>query len=113
MDLKLKKALFKDFENLYQKEYCTDFKEKRLIRSVEIGIMDLTNVKKLFNDTVQPFKEALQVARTYLLSPVISHDIGTCWRCGGQYPGSCHMYCPRCVKIMIDDALFSPERKGD
>jgi len=39
-----REALKKDFNNLYQKEYTTDFKEKRLIRNTEIDIMSLDNL---------------------------------------------------------------------
>lgn len=42
----IKKALIKDFNDLYQKEYCTDYKEKRLIRGIEIEIMDFDNLIK-------------------------------------------------------------------
>jgi len=44
----IKKALIKDFNDLYQKEYCTDYKEKRLIRGIEIEIMDFDNLIKAF-----------------------------------------------------------------
>lgn len=42
--IKIKQALINDFNNLYQKEYCTDYKEKRLVRGIEIEIMELNNL---------------------------------------------------------------------
>tara|TARA_R110000868_G_scaffold15413_1_gene70306 strand:+ start:168 stop:422 length:255 start_codon:yes stop_codon:yes gene_type:complete len=45
-DIKLVKALQKDFEELYVKEFTTAWKENRLIRNIELGIMRLDNTEK-------------------------------------------------------------------
>ena len=45
----LRKALIKDFNNLYVKEFTTDSQIQRVIRQVEINIMPLDNVMKLIN----------------------------------------------------------------
>lgn len=47
---KLRKALMKDFESLYVKEFTTDWKVQRLIRQVEIGLMPLTNTMELLKN---------------------------------------------------------------
>ncbi len=46
---RLRKALIKDFNNLYVKEFTTDSQIQRVIRQVEINIMPLDNVMKLIN----------------------------------------------------------------
>ena len=45
-DIKLVRALQKDFETLYVKEFTTAWKENRLIRNIELGIMRLENTEK-------------------------------------------------------------------
>ena len=45
-DIKLVRALQADFKELYQKEFTTDYKAKRLIRNIELGIMRLENTEK-------------------------------------------------------------------
>lgn len=45
-DIKLVRALQKDFEELYVKEFTTAWKENRLIRNIELGIMRLDNTEK-------------------------------------------------------------------
>ena len=55
-----REALKKDFNNLYQKEYTTDFKEKRLIRNTEIDIMSLDNLDQHTADTWKAAYEAGQ-----------------------------------------------------
>lgn len=47
LDKKLREALKADFDNLYVKEFTTDWKNQRLFRNIEIGIMDLKNTLKL------------------------------------------------------------------
>ena len=47
----IKTALKKDFDDLYQKQYCTDFEAKRLVVGIEIGIMDFDHTKKLLQKT--------------------------------------------------------------
>lgn len=42
----LQRALQKDFEELYVKEFTTAWKENRLIRNIELGIMRLDNTEK-------------------------------------------------------------------
>lgn len=44
---KIKKAIRKDFKNLYQKEYTTNWKEQRFIRDIEIGVMIFNNLEHL------------------------------------------------------------------
>jgi hypothetical protein len=44
----VKKALKKDFKNLYVQEFTTDWKAQRLLRVMEIDIMSLENTMKLF-----------------------------------------------------------------
>lgn len=54
-DIKLVRALQADFKELYQKEFTTSYKEQRLIRNIELGIMRLKNTEKLI---AQQAKEA-------------------------------------------------------
>ena len=62
-----REALKKDFNNLYQKEYTTDFKEKRLIRNTEIDIMSLDNLDQ---HTANTWKAAQKSLRSkYVLVP--------------------------------------------
>ena len=55
-----REALKKDFNNLYQKEYTTDFKEKRLIRNTEIDIMSLDNLDQHTANVWKAAQEASQ-----------------------------------------------------
>ena len=55
-----REALKKDFNNLYQKEYTTDFKEKRLIRNTEIDIMSLDNLDQHTANTWKAAQESLR-----------------------------------------------------
>ena len=48
---KLRKALRKDFKELYSKGYTIDYKTKRLLIDIEIGIMRLNNTMKLLEET--------------------------------------------------------------
>ena len=51
MDLdKFRQALQADFNALYQKEYTTSWEEQRLVRSIEIDIMEFENVKKYIKE---------------------------------------------------------------
>ena len=52
-DKKIKEALKKDFEELYQENYASNYKSLRIIRKVEIDIMDLENLKKIMNQEVK------------------------------------------------------------
>lgn len=45
-DIKLVRALQKDFTELYQKEYTTEYKTKRMLINIELGIMRLDNLEK-------------------------------------------------------------------
>lgn len=44
---KLKEALKKDFNNLYVKEFTTDWEANRIIRGYEIEVMSLSNLEKI------------------------------------------------------------------
>jgi hypothetical protein len=48
LELKLRNALMKDFDNLYQREFTTNWEFQRVIRRIEINIMELDNTMKLF-----------------------------------------------------------------
>ena len=50
---KFKQALQADFNALYQKEYTADWKEQRLVRNIEIGIMEFKNVKNYIKEGVK------------------------------------------------------------
>ena len=43
----LRTALIKDFNNLYVKEFTTDWKFQRMMRSIEINLMKLENTLNL------------------------------------------------------------------
>ena len=43
---KLKQALVKDYNNLYQKGFTSSWREQRFIRKIEISIMDFNNLRK-------------------------------------------------------------------
>jgi hypothetical protein len=45
----LKEALIKDFKQLLQKEFTTDWKIQRMVRELEIGVMSLDNTEALIN----------------------------------------------------------------
>lgn len=47
-DEQIRKAIIKDFRNLYQKGYTIDWEAKRIINEVEVSIIPLDNIKKLF-----------------------------------------------------------------
>ena len=49
-DVDLKEALKKDFRKLYVKEFSTQWEAERLVREVEIDIMDLSNTLALIDD---------------------------------------------------------------
>lgn len=51
-DLKLVRALQKDFEKLYVKEFTTAWKENRFIRNIELGVMRLENLQALIDKQV-------------------------------------------------------------
>lgn len=46
---KLRESLKKDFHNLYQREFTTDWREQRVVRDIEIEIMNLNNVLQLIS----------------------------------------------------------------
>lgn len=49
MDIKeFKEALLKDFNELYTDKFTLDYEAKRIIREMEIEVMDFNNVKQLF-----------------------------------------------------------------
>lgn len=48
--VELVKALQKDFNTLYVKEFTTAYKANRLVRNIEISIMRLDNVEKLITE---------------------------------------------------------------
>lgn len=43
----IKKAINKDFKELYVKEFTTDWKAQRLVRSLEVGVHTFSNIEKL------------------------------------------------------------------
>ena len=47
----LKEAIKKDFHELYRKGYCTDWEAKRLVRDVEIDIMEFKHLKKAIRES--------------------------------------------------------------
>ena len=49
---KIKKALKADFDELYQKEFTHDWRVQRFLRSMEIGVMKVDNLEKLFSKQV-------------------------------------------------------------
>ena len=51
-DIKLVRALQADFKKLYVKEFTINYKAQRLIRNMEIGIMQLPNLEKYINRKV-------------------------------------------------------------
>jgi len=46
---KIREALKKDFNTLYQKGFTTDWKAQRIVRGIEINIMGLDALESLFN----------------------------------------------------------------
>lgn len=46
IESKIKEAIKKDFNILYQKEFTTDWKEQRLVRELEINVMSFPNLLK-------------------------------------------------------------------
>ena len=47
---KLKRALIKDFNELYVKEFTMDWKVQRILRGLEIKVMGLPNTEKLISE---------------------------------------------------------------
>jgi hypothetical protein len=47
---KIKEAMLKDFNNLYVKNYTTAWETQRIIRGIEIKIMSIENLIKLFEN---------------------------------------------------------------
>jgi hypothetical protein len=45
----IKEVLKKDFNNLYQERFTMDWRDQRLVRGLEIDVMSLDNLEKLFN----------------------------------------------------------------
>lgn len=45
-DIKLVRALQADFKALYVKEFTTNWRAERLIRNLELGVMQLKNTEK-------------------------------------------------------------------
>lgn len=43
----IREAMVKDFKELYQKEFTTDWKAQRFVRELEIRIMGVSNIGKL------------------------------------------------------------------
>lgn len=52
-NIKLVRALQKDFKELYVKEYTTGWKEERFIRNIELGVMQLKNTEKYIEELVK------------------------------------------------------------
>ena len=48
----VKKALQKDFHELYQKRFTADYREQRFIRDIEIGVMKLDNLMKIVEPSI-------------------------------------------------------------
>ncbi len=44
----VRKALIKDFEKLYVPEFSATWEMERMVRRIEINLMELENVMKLF-----------------------------------------------------------------
>jgi len=53
MKKKIKEALKKDFRTLYQKEFTTDWEAQRIVREIEIDVMGIDNLEKLFNKVLE------------------------------------------------------------
>jgi len=47
--LELRKALKKDFRNLYVREFTTDWVIERMLREIEIDVMSLENTLSLLS----------------------------------------------------------------
>ena len=73
-----REALKKDFNNLYQKEYTTDFKEKRLIRNTEIDIMSLDNLDQ---HTANVWKAAQESMKKNILESGLLEEKINYFRC--------------------------------
>ena len=61
---KVKEALKKDFEVLYQKEFTTDWRAQRIIRELEINVMGLTNLEKAISQSVLEEREKIKTKIT-------------------------------------------------
>ena len=59
LDLKLREALRKDFKKLYVKEYTMGWRDQRLIRDIEIGVMKLDNLENLISQLIAEEMEEL------------------------------------------------------
>lgn len=46
-DIKLVRALQADFKRLYVKEFTSDWQAQRLVRNLELGVMELPNTETL------------------------------------------------------------------
>lgn len=56
-ETKLVKALRKDYKELYVKEYTTGWREQRLIRNIELGIMSLKNTEEYISQELDRARE--------------------------------------------------------
>lgn len=56
-ETKLVKALRKDYKELYVKEYTTGWREQRLIRNIELGIMSLKNTEEYISQELDKARE--------------------------------------------------------
>lgn len=60
---KLRKALNKDFEELYVKEFTADWEIQRLLRSIEINLMSFDNLRQLIYSS--EIKKRKEIASAY------------------------------------------------
>lgn len=56
-ETKLVEALRKDYKELYVKEYTTGWREQRLLRNIELGIMSLRNTEKYISQELSKARE--------------------------------------------------------
>lgn len=56
-ETKLIKALRKDYKELYVKEYTTGWRDQRLMRNIELGIMSLKNTEEYIEEELDKARE--------------------------------------------------------
>ena len=50
LDKRIREALKKDFNELYQRGYASNYKSLETIRNTEINIMSIDNIRKLIEE---------------------------------------------------------------
>lgn len=74
-DIKLVRALQKDFNALYVSQFTTAWKENRLIRNMELGIMSLDNLEAYINSQLRATLERLKdKSKSYTVDVLRSDD---------------------------------------